>query len=117
MQIPLEFRITWGKQKALPFSLIAGLQPGFLIGSNALLKDSSGILYSDKTNFNKFQLGFNTGLQLRLFNKSKMPLDIGPVFQYQLTNAFRKNTDYTGHLMFFGLQADWQLFKLQPKQR
>ncbi|WP_336517416.1 outer membrane beta-barrel protein [Pollutibacter soli] len=117
LQVPLNYRITFGKSKLLPLSLVAGLQPGYIMGSNALLKDTSGVLYTNIGNFNRFQLGVNGGVQLRLFNKSKMPLDIGPVFQYQLTDAFRKNVGYSGHLLFVGLQADWQIFNLQKKQR
>jgi hypothetical protein len=117
LQIPLEYSVAWRKSSRLPVVFNAGVNPGLLLSSNALLKDSSGILYSDKSNYNKLQLGLSAGLSVRLFNRSKFPLDLGPVAQYQLTNSFRRNTGYNGHLFYLGLQGSVPLFNISRQQR
>jgi hypothetical protein len=117
LQVPLEYSVAWGNKSKLPVVFSAGIQPGLSIGSNALLKDSSGILYSDKSNYNKLQLGLSAGFSVRLFNRSKFPLDLGPVAQYQLTNSFRRNTGYNGHLFYLGLQGSIPLFNISRQQR
>jgi hypothetical protein len=117
LQIPLEYSIAWRKSSRLPVVFSAGINPGLLLSSNALLKDSSGILYSDKSNYNKLQLGLSAGFSVRLFNRSKFPLDLGPVAQYQLTNSFRRNTGYNGHLFYLGIQGSIPLFNISKQQR
>jgi hypothetical protein len=119
LSLPVEIAIQLNKGSKLPISWQLGLAPGWMISSNALVKarDSSGILYSDKSMFNRFQLGLETGVSFRLFRKSRNALELGPVFQYMLTPVFKNQINYNGHLSFVGLRADWTLFTYKPRQR
>ena len=85
LSVPAEFSFLLNKGKNLPVSWYAGIEPGWLMGSKALIADTSGILYSDKDLFNRFQVGLQTGFSFRLWNKSSRPLELGPVFQYMLS--------------------------------
>jgi hypothetical protein len=90
-----------------------------MVGSNAILKsaDSTGFLFSDESKLNRFQFGIQTGLSFRFFQKTKHAFEVGPVFQYMLTPAFKSGSGYDGHLNFLGLRADWILFNSRSKQR
>lgn len=117
LSVPAAFSFLLNKGKSLPFSWYAGIEPGWLVGSNALIKDTSGILYSDSDFFNRFQVGLETGFSFRLWNKSRHPIELGPVFRYMISPVFKNGTNYAGHLSFIGLRADWTLFNLKQKQR
>ena len=117
LSVPASFSFLLNKGKSLPVSWYAGIEPGWLIGSNALISDTSGILYSDNDFFNRFQLGLGTGFSFRLWNKSRYPVELGPVFRYMISPVFKNGTNYAGHLSFIGLRADWTLFNLKQKQR
>jgi hypothetical protein len=115
--IPVEMNLQLNKGKRLPFSWQLGLSPGWIISSNALLNDTSGILYSDNHMLQHFQLGLLTGFSFRLWNKAVHPLELGPVFRYMVTPSFNSGATYDGHLSFAGLRADWTIFKYKPRQR
>jgi hypothetical protein len=117
LSVPAAFSFLLNKGKSLPVSWYAGIEPGWLIGSNALIKDTSGMLYSDNGLFNRFQVGLETGFSFRLWNKSRRPVELGPVFRYMISPVFKNGTNYAGHLSFIGLRADWALFNLKQKQR
>jgi len=117
LSVPASFSFLLNQGKNLPVSWYAGIEPGWLMGSNALVKDTSGILYSDKNLFNRFQVGLETGFSFRLWNKSRHPAELGPVFRYMISPVFKNGTNYAGHLSFIGLRADWTLFNQKQKQR
>ncbi len=107
LSVPIEMSFQINKGKKLPVSWLLGIEPGWMIGSNAVFKDTSGYLFSDNNKYNRFQLGIQTGISFRFFQKTQHALEIGPVFQYMLTPAFKSGSGYDGHLNFLGLRADW----------
>jgi len=107
LSVPVEVALQLNNGKKLPVSWVFGLEPGWMIGTNAVIKDTSGYLYNNKSMYNRFQLGLQTGISFRLFQKTKHALELGPVFRYMLTPAFNSGTGYNGHLNFLGLRADW----------
>ncbi len=113
LSVPATFSFLLNKGKSLPVSWYAGIEPGWLMGSNALVKDTSGMLYSDKDLFNRFQVGLESGLSFRLWNKSRRPVELGPVFRYMISPVFKTGANYSGHLSFIGLRAEWTLFNLK----
>lgn len=115
LSVPVELALQLNKGKKLPVSWVLGMEPGWMIGTNAVIKDTSRYLYNDKSMYNRFQLGLQTGISFRMFQKSKHALELGPVFRYMLTPAFKNGTGYDGHLNFLGLRADWTIFKFKIK--
>ena len=110
LSVPVEMALQINKGKNLPVKWQFGIEPGWMVGSNALFQDTSGFLYNDKRKFNRFQLGIQTGISFRLFQKTQHPLELGPVFKYMLTPVFKSGSVYDGHLNFLGLRADWIIF-------
>lgn len=117
VELPLEVNVLLNRNKRAPLSWHAGISPGYMAGSNAMIQDTSGIIYKDASNYNRFQIGLLTGLQIRLFPGSSHALELGPVFQYQLTPAFKPSTGANGNLFFLGLQGDLRLFNSGQRQR
>ncbi len=109
LSVPVEIALQLNKGKKLPVSWVLGMEPGWMIGSNAVIQDTSGYLYNDKSMYNRFQFGLQTGISFRMFQKSKHALELGPVFRYMITPAFKNGSDYNGHLNFLGLRADWKI--------
>jgi hypothetical protein len=117
IQLPIEFSWQLNKGRKMPLYWSMGLAPGYLISSNALVKDSSQAMYYHPDNQRRFQLGLRTGLLFRLMPSTAHPLDIGPVFQYQLNTVFVDGVQENGHLYYLGLEARIPLFSLTGKQR
>jgi hypothetical protein len=117
LQLPLtaEWQLTPGRR--LPVIWSMGLSPGYLLSSNALVRDSAQALYSHPDNQRGFQLGMRTGLRFRLMPSSAHPLDIGPVLQYQLNEVFADGIRDNGHLYYLGVEARLPLFFLSRVQR
>ena len=88
-----------------PFSLNTGFTVSQLINSNALHYDSQkGIYYQDNKLINKTQLGFFGGISYRLWQKNTY-MEIGPQFQYGLTNLYKKELYGSRHLIFVAVSA------------
>jgi hypothetical protein len=117
LSVPVEMLLQLNKGEKLPVQWHFGIEPGWMVGSNAIVQDTSGFLFSDKSRINRFQLGIQTGVSFRFFQKTQYPLELGPVFQYMLTPAFKSGSISDGHLNFLGLRADWKIFNSGTKQR
>lgn len=115
LSIPIEIAMQLNKGKKLPVQWHLGIEPGWMVGSNAIVQDTSGFLSSDKIMYNRFQFGLQTGISFRFFQKTQHPLELGPVFKYMLTPTFKSVSSYDGHLNFLGLRADWKIFKIKSK--
>ncbi len=115
LSVPIEMALQISKGKKLPVQWQFGIEPGWMLGSNAFFKDTSGLLNSDKRNYNRFQLGIQTGISFRFFQKTQHPLELGPVFKYMLTPVFKSGSGYDGHINFLGLRADWKIFEIKSK--
>ncbi len=88
-----------------PFSLNTGFTVSQLINSNALHYDGQkGIYYQDNKLINKTQLGFFGGVSYRLYQRNTS-MEIGPQFQYGLTNLYKKELYGSRHLIFVAVSA------------
>ena len=104
IEIPIRVEKQLGLQS--PLSLQAGLTIGRLLGSNALQYDAGrNIYYKDNSLFNKTQLSFSGGMDIRLWRNKPVSFELGPRFQYGLNNFFRKNAYSARHLLFVGLET------------
>jgi hypothetical protein len=117
LQLPLDFSWQLNKGKRLPISWEMGLSPGVLLSSNALVRDSARALFSHPDNQRRFQLGMRTAFMFRLMPSSAHPLELGPVFQYQLNQVFTESVRDNGHLYYLGIEARMPVFFLARKQR
>lgn len=104
IEIPLRLQKQLGERS--PFSLQTGLSIGRLLGSNALQYDAHrNIYYKDNGAFNKTQLSFSAGMDIRLLRGRPVSFEIGPRLQYGMTNFFKKEWYGSRHLLFAGLEA------------
>ncbi len=106
LEIPLTVRFNkkW-------FSANAGVTGAAVITSDMLIFDPvTGIYYKDKDNMNRFMFGLTGGFEVSLFKRSKHPLQVGPVFRYQVSDITSQYSD-SRHLLSGALQARWFLQK------
>lgn len=103
VELPLGIEKQMGNGS--PFSLNAGITVSQLISSNVLHYDGQkGIYYQDNKLINKTQLGFFGGIAYRLLQKNTS-MEIGPQFQYGLTNLYKKELYGNRHLIFVAVSA------------
>ena len=112
LQIPVMFHWQVNKGKRSPLIWQNGFSPSFLLGSNALIYNSSrDIFYRDKTSLNKVQLAFRSGLYSKFGTASKHPFSAGLFFNYNLTGLQKEYQYDRNHLLSFGVQLMMQLKK------
>jgi hypothetical protein len=117
LQLPLDFSWQLNHGKKLPLLWEIGISPGLLLSSNALVRDSARALFSHPDNQRRFQLGMRTAFMFRLMPSSARPIELGPVFQYQLNQVFTESARDNGHLYYLGIEARMPVFFLARKQR
>lgn len=110
MPIGIQWQINKGIK--LPLQLDAGITISWLANTNALhYNEDYGTYYEDKSLFNKVQTGLYAGITAKLFQHSKRPLYIGPVFQYNLSNIVKSSAGTPQNFMYGGIKAGWVLWK------
>lgn len=110
MPVGLQWQLNKGNK--LPVELNVGADLSWMTTTNALhYNGNTGSYFEDKGRFNKFQAGISTGLSVRLFQHNKHPLDIGPVFQYNITNLLKKGYDNNQNIIYGGINARLVLWK------
>jgi len=106
IEIPFLLNVQLTKRNHLPIFWNTGVSLSYLIATNALHFDGlTGLYYKDNSLFNKLQANLSTGFSVSLFNASKSPVHIGPMFQYGLTNLMKREVSDTKHLYYLGLNA------------
>jgi hypothetical protein len=104
--VELPLTVNFKISNRLPIHWNAGLSLAYLVSTNALHFDSqTGVYYKDNSLFNKMQANLSTGLSVSLWNKSKMPVHVGPQLQYGLTNLMKRDVSAAKHLFYFGLNT------------
>jgi hypothetical protein len=104
IQIPVVYDRSITKNKLV--NVDAGASLSRLIASNALIYDSyNRAYYNNNDLFEKTQLTFLAGINTQ-FKLGATSIDIGPQFQYGLTNLFKHNDYGNQHLFTLGLQAN-----------
>ena len=106
IQLPLEFIFAIGQKQKWHYSAGAGI--GYLLGMHALQYNSqAGVYYKDNAAYNKWQTTIFTGFQYRFSKANKIPFQVGPFAQYQLSSLDKTNTNK--HLLVYGLAAKFQI--------
>jgi hypothetical protein len=117
LQLPVSFHWQLNKGVKLPLVWQNGFSVGFLTGSNALVYNSaSNVFYRDNKLLYKTQIAYQSGLYVKLFNKSKNPLTAGVLYNYHFSKLEKVNLSGSNHLSSFGVQLGW-LLPLSPKGR
>ena len=105
--LPIEFKFQIANSKKTQLYWNIGFSISQLISSNALqFNNSSGLYYHDNSQFNKTQIGFNTGLDIALFSKQKKSLLIGPYLNYNISKIAPQGYN-KHHFTFIGLRAQF----------
>lgn len=110
LQVPIGFEWQLNKVNHLPVMLNAGLSVGYMMNTNAVhYGTSTGLYYQDKKLFNDLQGGLYAGIQVKLFERTRMPLYVGPVVQYNYTSLTKNSSDSKQNFMYAGLKLQWVL--------
>ena len=106
LELPISVHMRLNNGRRLPIFWNSGISLSYLFSTNALHFDSrTGVYYKDNSLFNKFQANLSTGFSISLFNSSKRSLDIGPQFQYGLSNLMKGQVSPGKHLYYYGVNA------------
>jgi hypothetical protein len=111
LQVPVYFHWQVNKGKKLPILWKNGLSFGGLVASDAIIYSAaSNVFYRDKNLLNKTQLSYQSGVYVKLFNRTANPLTVGALVNYHISNLEKVDTERRNHLASFGLQLGW-IFK------
>jgi len=112
LELPITLHLQLNKNKKTPFYWSNGLSIGQLLSTNGLHYDgSTRVYYEDDNLFRNTQLGFHTGLSVKLFAQSERPLELGPQFNYQFTNLLKPDNADKRHLLSGSLLLRWYMKK------
>lgn len=112
LEVPVGVQWQINKNGQLPLQLNGGISLGYLVNTNAIhYHDKTGAYYEDKALFNKMQGSAYAGISTTVFERSKRPLYVGPVIQYNFTNLLKPSAGLQQNLMYAGLKAEWVLWK------
>jgi hypothetical protein len=107
IDFPVQMHWRMNKGEKLPITLNVGVVASKLISTNALHFDgTSGVYYKNDDFFKKVHAGVTTGVSFTFFNKTKLPVSIGPSFRYQVSNML--HSDVSGdskHLLSAGINV------------
>ena len=105
IDVPIEFQYRIGNSAQLPIYAFAGISLSDLIYTNALQFDyTRKIYYHDNSLFDKTGVGLTGGFLFDIFQKKKMPLQIGPDFYYGLSNMANSGLYNNKHYSYVGLR-------------
>jgi len=112
IELPITLQFQLNNNNKTPFYWNNGLSIAQLLATNGLHYDGgTRIYYEDDNLFRKTQLGFHTGLSVKLFAQSKYPLELGPQFNYQITNLLKAEDADKRHLLSGSLLLRWYIKK------
>jgi len=96
--------VQLNSNKKLPIVWQAGLSLSYLIHTDALQFDPvSGVYYKNNSQFNKTQVNAITGFAIG-FYKNKNLIQVGPEFQYGVTNILQGYLNTKQHFFYGGLK-------------
>ena len=103
IEVPVMIEKQLGR--ASRFSVNGGIAFSLLAGSNALQYNVQKDIYNtDNGSINKTQLGLLAGFNYRVLQKT-VQLEIGPQFNYNLINTFKKELYGSRHMLFAGIST------------
>lgn len=105
VELPLLLTLRLSRPDAnLPLSWTGGLQFAQLVSTNS--QQLPALAYFQPfEHLNKTQVSLNTGVQLSLLKNSRHSLQLGPWFNYHISNMATRGTYHKKHMYFVGLKA------------
>lgn len=105
VQVPVSYQLQLNRGTKTPILWNAGISAGYLVGTNAVLYDTTagGIYYEDKNAFNKVQLNLHTGFAIRFGVNRKMQWSIGPEFSMGASKLVKDAYNKKQYLFYSGL--------------
>ena len=104
IELPMLMNVQLNSNQKIPIIWEAGLSFSYLIHTDALQFDPvSGVYYKNNSVFNKTQVNAITGFAIG-FYKNKKLIQIGPEFQYGLTNILQSYANTKQHFFYGGLK-------------
>jgi hypothetical protein len=93
LEIPLLYQTQLNKGKKVDILWNAGIAPGFLIGTNALVYDTAarGVYYKNDNAFKKFHFNMQTGFALQFGNNKKIQWSLGPTVSLDMTRLMKED--------------------------
>lgn len=93
LEIPLLYQTQLNKGKKVGVLWNAGIVPGLLIGTNALVYDTvaRGVYYKNDKAFKKFHINMQTGFALQFGNNKKIQWSLGPTISLDMTRLMKED--------------------------
>jgi Outer membrane protein beta-barrel domain len=107
LEIPVTAGFQLIKNKKMPVSWELGFSLAYLLSSNALYYDPyASVYFASNQEANKMQVNAVTAI-LFGFRLNKNEWQIGPQFQYGLTDMYSAQTNNPGHLIYGGIKINF----------
>jgi len=104
-EIPLEANFLINPNARVRFGVDAGASLQYMFALNALhFSKVDFVYYQNDALFNRTQFALNSGLNVQFNAFRGMPLKVGPVFRYHLTNNRDKGILASEHPSYLGLK-------------
>ncbi len=105
--LPIEFKFQIANSKKTQLYLNTGFSISQLISSNALqFNNATGLYYYDNSQFNKTQIGFNTGFDIAFNTNQRKSFLLGPYFNYSISKIADQGYN-KHHFTFIGLRTQF----------
>ncbi|MEP7317843.1 MAG: hypothetical protein ABI921_03855 [Panacibacter sp.] len=106
IELPFIYQHQLNRSQKFAVNWNAGITLSQLIASNAIVFDyTNQAFYNNNKLLHKTQVGMLAGLNMQFNYNKHTAINIGPQFQYNLTNLFRNSSYGKQHLISYGLKA------------
>ena len=106
LQVPLMYEQRLNSSKRVALNWGAGLSITQLLNSNALVYDyANGAFYHNNALYRKTQIDILAGFNIQFAGGKKTTVNIGPQFQYSLSNLLHSHSYGSQHFLSYGIRA------------
>lgn len=106
--------LSWqiNKGKKMPIEWENGFSPAVIpFAKNLVYNSNNNIYYRDDKQVHRFQLLFNTGINVKFRQSSPHPLNLGVGLNYHFTTLQKISADDRNRLFSYGIRLGWTLKK------
>jgi hypothetical protein len=112
LELPVNFQTRLNKGNKMGILWSAGIAPGYLVSTNAIIYDTTagGIYFKDERAFKRFHFNVQSGLALQFGNNKRISWSVGPTISLDMTRLMKEDvftdkryflyTGLTGKLFF-----------------
>ena len=114
LELPVNFQTRLNRGKKMELLWNAGIAPGYMLSTNAVIYDSAagGIYYKNKEAFKRFHFNVQTGLAFQFGNNKKVQWSVGPTVSLDMTRLMKEDV-FTAkrYFLYTGLTGKLFLFR------